>query len=292
MALSLKSVPHWVWYAAGGTVVVLGVLYYLGKKNSTTTAGTTTVPAGGGTAPASTGSTSSGTGTASALGSLTQALSQFAKGQNQAMSQLASGQQQLASQQQQGLTGMSQIVSQMESQIAALQQGLTKTTTKNSQGGQSGGGHNPSGGAPKGGTGSPGVAHTSTGVPILTPAESSQQKLSLLKGHSAAFPGHSAAITAFDQNMARAGVITGVTPGGVVDVNPNANFADVQRVLDSQQGVAIPGMTASQAGVTQSRARHGRLNRAALTASAHAGTGKAANALPQELRAIQLLKEA
>ena len=88
--------------------------------------------------------------------------------------------------------------------------------------------------------------YTPTGVAVINNAASHAAQRSLLaSGAAVAIPGHSAAINTFDKNMAKAGAISGITKNNVVILNKGTSNSNTVRVLDSQQGVAIPGHSAA-----------------------------------------------
>ena len=107
--------------------------------------------------------------------------------------------------------------------------------------------------------------YTDTGVPILATESSysnaeSQAKLAQLASSQAtSIPGVSSSLVGYDKSLAKSNQISGVTNTNVIILNKSDSFAQTQSILDSQQGVSIPGVSASEVGYLQNEARHGLL---------------------------------
>lgn len=107
--------------------------------------------------------------------------------------------------------------------------------------------------------------YTDTGVPILATESSysnaeSQAKLAQLASSQAtSIPGVSSAVVSYDKSLAKSNQISGVTNTNVIVLNKSDSFAETQSILDSQQGVSIPGVSAAEVGYLQNQARHGLL---------------------------------
>lgn len=107
--------------------------------------------------------------------------------------------------------------------------------------------------------------YTDTGVPILATESSysnaeSQAKLAQLASSQAtSIPGVSSAVVSYDKSLAKSNQISGVTNTNVIILNKSDSFAETQSILDSQQGVSIPGVSAAEVGYLQNQARHGLL---------------------------------
>lgn len=107
--------------------------------------------------------------------------------------------------------------------------------------------------------------YTNTGVPILATESSysnaeSQAKLAQLASSQAtSIPGVSSSLVGYDKSLAKSNQISGVTNTNVIILNKSDSFAQTQSILDSAQGVSIPGLSASEVGYLQNEARHGLL---------------------------------
>ncbi len=107
--------------------------------------------------------------------------------------------------------------------------------------------------------------YTNTGVPILATESSysnaeSQAKLAQLASSQAtSIPGVSSSLVGYDKSLAKSNQISGVTNTNVIILNKSDSFAQTQSILDSAQGVSIPGLSASEVGYLQNKARHGQL---------------------------------
>jgi hypothetical protein len=102
--------------------------------------------------------------------------------------------------------------------------------------------------------------YTDTGVAVLNQNASSSAKLAQLASNQAtSIPGLSPALVAYDKSLARSGAITGTTDTNVIQLNKADSFSQAQSILDSQQGVSIPGVSSAEVAYLQNQARHGQL---------------------------------
>ncbi len=113
-------------------------------------------------------------------------------------------------------------------------------------------------------TGSSGISavarYTDTGVAVLNQNASSSAKLAQLASNQAtSIPGLSPALVAYDKSLARSGAITGTTDTNVIQLNKPDSFSQARSILDSQQGVSIPGVSSAEVAYLQNQARRGQL---------------------------------
>ena len=102
--------------------------------------------------------------------------------------------------------------------------------------------------------------YTDTGVAVLNQNASSSAKLAQLASSQAtSIPGLSSKTVAYDKSLARSGAITGTTDTNVIQLNKADSFSQAQSILDSQQGVSIPGVSSAEVTYLQNQARHGHL---------------------------------
>ena len=102
--------------------------------------------------------------------------------------------------------------------------------------------------------------YTDTGVAVLNQNASSSAKLAQLASSQAtSIPGLSSKTVAYDKSLARSGAITGTTDTNVIQLNKADSFSQAQSILDSQQGVSIPGVSSAEVAYLQNKARHGQL---------------------------------
>ena len=102
--------------------------------------------------------------------------------------------------------------------------------------------------------------YTDTGVAVLNQNASSSAKLAQLASSQAtSIPGLSSKTVAYDKSLARSGAITGTTDTNVIQLNKADSFSQAQSILDSQQGVSIPGVSSAEVAYLQNQARHGQL---------------------------------
>ena len=102
--------------------------------------------------------------------------------------------------------------------------------------------------------------YTDTGVAVLNQNASSSAKLAQLASNQAtSIPGLSPALVGYDKSLARSGAITGTTDTNVIQLNKADSFSQAQSILDSQQGVSIPGVSSAEVAYLQNKARHGQL---------------------------------
>ena len=102
--------------------------------------------------------------------------------------------------------------------------------------------------------------YTDTGVAVLNQNASSSAKLAQLASSQAtSIPGLSSKTVAYDKSLARSGAITGTTDTNVIQLNKADSFSQAQSILDSQQGVSIPGVSSAEVAYLQNQARHGHL---------------------------------
>ena len=102
--------------------------------------------------------------------------------------------------------------------------------------------------------------YTDTGVAVLNQNASSSAKLAQLASSQAtSIPGLSPALVGYDKSLARSGAITGTTDTNVIQLNKADSFSQAQSILDSQQGVSIPGVSSAEVAYLQNQARHGQL---------------------------------
>lgn len=110
--------------------------------------------------------------------------------------------------------------------------------------------------------------YTDTGVAILNQNASSSAKLAQLASNQAtSIPGLSSSIVAYDKNLAQSGAITGTTDTNVIQLNKADSFSQAQSILDSHQGVSIPGVSAAEVAYLQNQARSGHLTAQQYTAA-------------------------
>lgn len=120
-------------------------------------------------------------------------------------------------------------------------------------------------------TGGANFQDTSTGVPILS-GDNSSAKLSQLKSSQAtSIPGLSSSLVAFDKQKARQGYISGLTNTNVPELSSSTPFSAGESILDSRQGVSIPGLSAASVAYLQNEARRGKLTASEYEAAVRHG---------------------
>lgn len=108
-------------------------------------------------------------------------------------------------------------------------------------------------------TGGANFQDTSTGVPILSGTNSGAKVAQLQSSASTSIPGMSSALVAFDKQKARQGYVSGVTNTNVIQLASSTPFSQGESILDSKQGISIPGKSPAEVAYLQNQARRGIL---------------------------------